>query len=69
MARDAPPDWDMIVEAHAERVYRIAFRILGSVQDAEDHVVMMETASTVALPHVPVCGEISVRRLTKWSLG
>lgn len=36
MARDDPPDWDKIVESHAERVYRIAFRILGSVQDAED---------------------------------
>lgn len=29
-------DWDSIVETHAERVYRIAFRILGSVHDAED---------------------------------
>ncbi len=31
-----PPDWNSIVEQHAERVYRIAFRILGSVHDAED---------------------------------
>jgi RNA polymerase sigma-70 factor (ECF subfamily) len=30
------PDWERIVERHAERVYRIAFRILGSVHDAED---------------------------------
>lgn len=29
-------DWDSIVEKHAERVFRIAFRILGSVHDAED---------------------------------
>jgi RNA polymerase sigma-70 factor (ECF subfamily) len=36
MASGDPPDWDKIVESHAERVYRIAFRILGSVQDAED---------------------------------
>lgn len=31
-----PPDWDEIVEEHAERVFRIAYRILGSVHDAED---------------------------------
>ena len=36
MATNDPPDWARIVESHAERVYRIAFRILGSVQDAED---------------------------------
>ena len=30
------PDWDQIVERYAERVFRIAFRILGSVHDAED---------------------------------
>ena len=29
-------DWNAIVEQHAERVFRIAFRILGSVHDAED---------------------------------
>jgi len=29
-------DWKGIVERHAERVFRVAFRILGSVQDAED---------------------------------
>lgn len=31
-----PPDWNSIVDQHAERVFRIAFRILGSVHDAED---------------------------------
>ncbi len=31
-----PPDWGQLVERHAERVFRIAFRILGSVHDAED---------------------------------
>lgn len=36
MATNDPPDWGEVVESHAERVYRIAFRILGSVQDAED---------------------------------
>ena len=30
------PDWDRIVEHHASRVFRVAMRILRSVQDAED---------------------------------
>lgn len=30
------PDWDRIVEHHADRVFRVALRILKSVQDAED---------------------------------
>ena len=30
------PDWAHIVELHAHRVFRVAMRILGSVQDAED---------------------------------
>jgi RNA polymerase sigma-70 factor (ECF subfamily) len=30
------PDWDRIVEGHAPRVFRVAMRILRSVQDAED---------------------------------
>jgi RNA polymerase sigma-70 factor, ECF subfamily len=29
-------DWDRIVEQHAARVFRVAMRILRSVQDAED---------------------------------
>ena len=36
MAEEHPPDWPKIVERHAERVFRIAYRILGSVHDAED---------------------------------
>jgi DNA-directed RNA polymerase specialized sigma24 family protein len=36
MAEEHPPDWPNIVERHAERVFRIAYRILGSVHDAED---------------------------------
>jgi len=36
MAEEHPPDWHKIVERHAERVFRIAYRILGSVHDAED---------------------------------
>lgn len=36
MTKQELPDWDRIVEGHAERVFRIALRILGSVQDAED---------------------------------
>ena len=36
MADDELPDWDRIVERHANRVFRVAQRILGSVQDAEE---------------------------------
>ena len=36
MADRELPDWDGIVERHAKRVLRVALRILGSVQDAED---------------------------------
>ena len=36
MAGNDPPDWDTIVDLHAQRVYRVAYRILGSVHDAED---------------------------------
>ena len=32
----AVPNWNEIVDRHAERVFRIAYRILGSVHDAED---------------------------------
>jgi RNA polymerase sigma-70 factor, ECF subfamily len=36
MSGDELPDWDRIVERHGKRVFRVALRILGSVQDAED---------------------------------
>ncbi len=36
MTDDQRPDWDRIVELHAKRVFRVAYRILGSIQDAED---------------------------------
>ncbi len=36
MVDDELPDWDRIVERHANRVFRVALRILGSVQDAEE---------------------------------
>jgi RNA polymerase sigma-70 factor (ECF subfamily) len=36
MANRDLPDWNGIVERHAKRVLRVAQRILGSVQDAED---------------------------------
>jgi len=36
MTEDELPDWDRIVEHHAKRVFRVALRILRSVQDAED---------------------------------
>src|SRR5262245_42266790 len=31
-----PADWTAIVNAHGERVFRIALRIVGSIHDAED---------------------------------
>lgn len=36
MSDPSTPDWGKVIEKHAERVFRIAFRILGSVHDAED---------------------------------
>jgi RNA polymerase sigma-70 factor (ECF subfamily) len=36
MTNGEMPNWDRIVECHAKRVFRVALRILGSVQDAED---------------------------------
>jgi RNA polymerase sigma-70 factor (ECF subfamily) len=36
MTDTASLDWDRIVEDHAPRVFRVAMRILRSVQDAED---------------------------------
>ena len=36
MAGTELPDWTEIVELHGQRVFRVAFRVLGSVQDAED---------------------------------
>ena len=36
MTEQELPDWDRIVERHGKRVFRVALRILGSVQDAED---------------------------------
>ena len=32
----APPSWDEIVRTHADRVYRLAFRLSGNKADAED---------------------------------
>jgi RNA polymerase sigma-70 factor (ECF subfamily) len=36
MDNDTLPDWGRIVEQHAGRVLRVAMRILGNAQDAED---------------------------------
>ncbi len=36
MSETTEPDWDKVIDKHSERVFRIAFRILGSVHDAED---------------------------------
>ena len=34
--RSAMPSWDELVRQHADRVYRLAYRLSGSQQDAED---------------------------------
>jgi RNA polymerase sigma-70 factor, ECF subfamily len=36
MIENGSPNWDQIVDLHAQRVFRIAVRILKSVHDAED---------------------------------
>jgi RNA polymerase sigma-70 factor (ECF subfamily) len=36
MADHEPPDWDRLVADHAQRVFRVAVRVVGSVHDAED---------------------------------
>ncbi|WP_372729542.1 sigma-70 family RNA polymerase sigma factor, partial [Nocardioides sp.] len=32
----AVPTWDEVVELHSDRVYRLAYRLTGNRQDAED---------------------------------
>jgi RNA polymerase sigma-70 factor, ECF subfamily len=32
----APPSWDQVVREHADRVYRLAYRLSGNPHDAED---------------------------------
>src|SRR5215213_5932826 len=49
MSDDRSPNWNVIVERHAERVFRIAFRILGSVHDAED-VSQIVFAEAIGIP-------------------
>lgn len=34
--RWTPPSWEQVVKEHAERVYRLAYRLSGSPHDAED---------------------------------
>jgi len=36
MAAWVPPTWDEVVRQHAPRVYRLAYRLAGNPQDAED---------------------------------
>jgi RNA polymerase sigma-70 factor (ECF subfamily) len=32
----SPPSWDEVVREHADRVYRLAYRLTGNAHDAED---------------------------------
>lgn len=53
MPNDIPLDWEQVVDRHAEQVFRIAFRILGTVHDAEDvsqNVFMEAVAIQQAAP-------------------
>jgi len=34
--RSAMPSWDELVREHADRVYRLAYRLSGDAQDADD---------------------------------
>ena len=34
--RWTPPSWDAVVRDHGARVYRLAYRLTGNKQDAED---------------------------------
>jgi RNA polymerase sigma factor (sigma-70 family) len=36
MSDQQQPNWAKLVELHGARVFRVAMRVLGSVQDAED---------------------------------
>jgi RNA polymerase sigma-70 factor (ECF subfamily) len=53
MPDEKSPDWTRLVERHAERVFRIALRILGSVHDAEDASQIVFTEA-VAIHHAEV---------------
>ena len=53
MSNEESPDWSRLVERHAERVFRVALRILGSVHDAED-VSQIVFTEAVAIQHVEV---------------
>src|SRR5688572_9351338 len=53
MPNEESPDWSRLVDRHAERVFRIALRILGSVHDAED-VSQIIFTEAVAIHRVEV---------------
>jgi RNA polymerase sigma-70 factor (ECF subfamily) len=53
MPNEESLDWSRLVERHAERVFRIALRILGSVHDAED-VSQIVFTEAVAIHDVEV---------------
>src|SRR5918993_803174 len=43
-----PPSWDDVVRDHADRVYRLAYRLTGNPHDAED--LTQETFTRVSPP-------------------
>lgn len=66
MTIEQSPDWGRIVEHHAERVFRIAFRILGSTHDAEDvsQIVFTEAIAIHAAGPVQSWAGLLVRLAT-----
>ncbi len=54
MSDPAAPDWGRVIEKHAERVFRIAYRILGSVHNAEDVSQVVFTEAMAVYQSGPV---------------
>ncbi|MDR0432472.1 MAG: sigma-70 family RNA polymerase sigma factor [Bifidobacteriaceae bacterium] len=60
-----PPSWDQVVEEHATRTYRLAYRLTGNPHDAED--LTQETFVRVFRSldaYQPVCLSAWIHRIT-----
>jgi RNA polymerase sigma-70 factor (ECF subfamily) len=60
-----PPSWDQVVQDHATRTYRLAYRLAGNPHDAED--LTQETFVRVFRSldaYRPVCLEAWIHRIT-----